>query len=30
VELFCYRGNLAHQRSLAPGDPVIVEAGEQR
>jgi len=30
VELFCNRGNLAHQRSLAPGDPVIVEAGEQR
>jgi len=28
--LFCNRGNLAQQRSLAPGDPVIVEAGEQR
>jgi hypothetical protein len=30
VELFCNRGNLAHRRSLAPGDPVMLEAGGQR
>lgn len=30
VELFCRLGNLARQRALAPGDPVVVEVVRER
>lgn len=30
VELFCNQGDLARQRALAPGDPVVVDTGGER